>query len=254
MPLFRHASRVALVGLSLFAASHASTIVSVTGVNAGGFLLSGIQVVGASWTQTNNYTDVAISAVLNGITTDTVTAYLTTQIGPGTTTASEVARTTASLPGVFLQGVMLFQIPLLSSGTYYLTLSDAGNSFDSWGDTATGLIAVDSGVTRNSDYAFTNFGGNPPAAYAPATPFLIQSSAPGAPILEYQVTGTAVPEPGTASLFGMVAVGLVVWKRGALRLRRRTVGKTPHQTAHLSYVLGTETPAGCRGIGLHLCH
>ena len=218
MPLMTRAICTTLLCLATSAVAHASTIVSVSGANAGGFELSAIQVVGASWTQTSNYADVSITADLNGLTTDSVTAYLTTQIGPGTTSASEVAQATVALPGVLLQDVLLLQIPLLSSGTYYLTLYDPGNpnsAFDSWGDTASELIATDQGVTRNGDYAFTNFGGNPPAPYAPATPFIVQSSAPGNPVLLYQVTGTPVPEPGTAGLLLVAVVGLMVWKRPA---------------------------------------
>lgn len=72
-------------------------IVSVTGANTLPLAIGpGYQALAVSWTQASA-TRVSISATITG-SGSTVTAYLTTQIGPGTTAANEIAETTLLLP------------------------------------------------------------------------------------------------------------------------------------------------------------
>src|SRR5215471_11403074 len=101
---------LSLVSGLLFAASpvNAVTILSVTGVPANclstggnaGNMATGI-VTAKSWTQTQGYTSVSISAALNDLNLFPVlypnfTVYLTTSAGSGTTTAQEIAHTTVT--------------------------------------------------------------------------------------------------------------------------------------------------------------
>ena len=60
-------------------------IISVTSPPALSFLVD--EAFSTSWSQSGSYTDVSIAALVDGGPNTTAFAYLTTQIGPGTTTA-----------------------------------------------------------------------------------------------------------------------------------------------------------------------
>jgi hypothetical protein len=109
---------------------NAATLYSVEGPLDGQGEIASYQALGVSWTQSTIYTNLTISAELSGLPTDSLTVYLTTHIGPGTTVANTIAETTVPFP-VSTSGftnVELFDLPALQAGTYYLTFYSAGSS------------------------------------------------------------------------------------------------------------------------------
>lgn len=215
----------------LFAATlPGATIIQVDGpppTRQAGFAVgvNNSQTIATSWTQTGNYTNVAISAVLGfGTGNSTVTAYLTTALGTGTALAQEIAHTVSFVPTTNnTTGTLtpLFVLPTLGPGTYYLTLS--GSAFTGWllADHALGTVTTDSGATRNADY-----GAGSPGPYPPGTAFFLPGDFGGK--LEYSVTGdplTTVPEPGTNLLVG---VGLLfLYRNWSTRCRSKS-SRLPH--------------------------
>jgi hypothetical protein len=186
--------------------SAAGTIISLSGPDAIGQLLTPDSSYAVSWTQTGTYTGVEITALLDssqGIVT-TGSAFVTNDIGPGTTIANQIAS------GVFQVTNVRQQIPLftnltLGSGTYYLVLASAASpSPVTWDDTLSPSVITDSGVSEGPMYS-TN--GAPQASYIPATSFgpLVR----GIGSFQFDVTGaSAQPEPGSAALF-FVAAGVL---------------------------------------------
>jgi len=151
------------------------------------------------WAQTNAYSDVRVSARLGsgGGIGQTGRAYLTTQIGPGTSVANEVASTNFKFP---LQGseVTLFQGINLAAGSYYLSI--IGDS-STWGSCwLKGIPLDDRGIPVDgtnfviaaADVSFLGtFGaaGGITSSYYPASPTFPDSSIPP----EFSVTGTPLP-------------------------------------------------------------
>jgi hypothetical protein len=219
-----HASPLIRLLLLLIALGHVSsggTIVSVSGPLDGGYYpLSNSQVAASSWTSPRTYTGVTIAALLTSGVGQQGTAYLTTQIGPGTTTASEIARDNVSFPSS-VSPVTLFSNLTLLAGTYYLVLSSPiSQSGGGWRDAydcgsicsyPTPTITLDLGVVRNTDFLAA---GGSVDAYAPASGFHVGGGIHGDPFLQYSVV--AAPEP---AIFVIVGSGLLAltcmfgWRR-----------------------------------------
>jgi hypothetical protein len=202
--------------------AEAGTILSVVGNNEGAFTIGGLaggggfsQVVGASWTQTGSYTDVAIAAfILENGGSDTINAYLVRGSVPQPVT-SEVAHTSFNVNNG-LSSPTIFMGLTLGPGTYTLVLASStelGNTMG-WEDSSAPTIQLDTGVSLNFK-GYTSFDSSPPA-YAPNDPnFLPQN---GSAYLDYIVTGTAVPEPSSFVLAGTALMGLAgtgLWRRKA---------------------------------------
>jgi hypothetical protein len=107
--------------------SLAATIFSVTGiVDANPAILTDspgtIQFVTGSWSQTIGISDATIRAQING--TGTMIAFLTNQIGAGTTqVANEIANSTFSVSGAPQSNMAtIFTGLTLGPGTYFLTI------------------------------------------------------------------------------------------------------------------------------------
>jgi hypothetical protein len=160
--------------------------------------LSGISTTAQSWSSTGAYGNVGVS--VNVGTTDpggSVSAWLMTAIGSGTTTASQIAATTFTPPTVanFLTAppaTALFSGLTLAPGTYYLVLSTTSGA-GAWAMCAS--TATDTGVTFNG--ARLAFGGLN-SGFPPASGF-----SPTGRVFGMQVTGTvstAVPALGTVPL------------------------------------------------------
>jgi hypothetical protein len=203
---------VLLICCSTFvSAALGGTIVSISGPdNGAGFALVGLVLI-PSWTQTSAYTDVAISAVVSGVPGDSFTAYLTTQVGPGTTIADEIAEVTLAYPGLTDQSVTLFQGLSLPAGTYYLSLSSTLSSHipDGWATTFSPDVFSDSGVTLNTFQDAIAFAG----VYPPAqTLFIPNGVVPNGDIDGelLQVTGTVMPEPGSSLLLLAGVLGVLI--------------------------------------------
>ncbi len=176
-----------------------------------------------TWTQTGTYNNVTIGANLatnNGLSTSTGTAYLMTQVGPGTTAANEVTTPFAiSVSGNPGGNVMtqLFSHLTLGPGTYYLLINPTSvNSVDSldWDEAGSPLRTLDTGVTQGSDLAISGS----VAPFPPASSSVSSTSAS----LIFSVTGDPVvgvpsttPEPSSIGMMlaGLAALGFTVRKR-----------------------------------------
>jgi hypothetical protein len=212
--LFRSAFMLLTVAMVIKADS--ITIISVpVGLDGGDAVAlgGGGGVLGQSWSSSNSYVNVNISAALTrGLCCPTdpivsVIAYLTSQIGPGTTIADQIATATVPVPGPGPNATYttLFSGLTLGPGNYFLTLAaadptDAGTA--AWWYDSFARILTDTGVAWLGKYG-TN---SPDSSYPPATLFSLQTK-DGTGL---QVTGdppSNVPEPST---FRPFALGLFV--------------------------------------------
>jgi hypothetical protein len=166
------------------------------------------------------YTNVAVSAslVAGGVAGDVGTAFLTTQVGPGTTAADQVATGTFNFADAAsfntLVNVPVFSGLTVNAGTYYLVLVgvdvydgisvNPSSTYTTAPGSSVGTLTYTSGTDVNS-------------LYAPASTFSSANTL-GTPFLT--VTGdlspTSVPEPSTALLFlaglGGAAFGVIRMK------------------------------------------
>jgi hypothetical protein len=171
------------------------------------------QIGAASWTTTSAYSNVSIAATVGAyVGSGTMTAYLTTAIGPTETAADQVATSTIPVGGGPEQDTFFSGLSL-GAGTYYLVLTSSATPLDYWfGSNGAGgtTITTDTGVTYGGDYFVVLFlnGANPPAS---------NFTYVGDNGVNFQVTGdsaSTVPEPGSISLvlIGM-AGGLYLFRR-----------------------------------------
>ena len=129
----------------------------------------------AGWTQSDTYNTVSVSAKLtsNGAPNQTGRAYLTTQIGPGTSLDQQVAYAEFTFP-VPVTKVTLFQGLLLRPGTYYLSIiGDSPGWGSCWTVSATNVITA-TGVSSLGGLGALVA----PSAYFPATPFFSELAIP----------------------------------------------------------------------------
>jgi hypothetical protein len=151
----------------------------------------------ASWKQAIGYNGVNISFLGNGVfSTASGTAYLTTNMGSGTTVADEIASTNFSTLVGPPSPISLFSDLTLPASSYYLMIFAGPGSQIAWAATNSPTTTLGTGVSLN----FSAADGENLAAllhyasYPPATD----------PIFGFQdnllVDVTSVPEPGTLSM------------------------------------------------------
>ena len=192
--------------LSILCAEAQTVIVAREGPLGGGYAINeGGQTLGVSWTQSDSFSNVSIFATLTAGPT-AGTAYLTNQIGAGTTAANEIASTSFTFPSSATE-IQLFSGLTLTSGTYYLTIvaNTSGGGAGWVSSSGPSDVTTAPGVTINSDYVTQS-----PASYPPASTFFEQDFE-----LLYRVTG--VPEPSSIALL-LAGGGMVV--RMARKRRR----------------------------------
>ncbi len=156
-----------------------------------------------SWTQTVTYTNVVITANIVGPEKDfdQGTAYLMSQIGPGTTAANEIVAPGAysSSSPISIQ-MTLFSGLTLGPGSYFLVLAPVKGLLEWDAGTTPFIESLGTGVTAGSAGYFSS-----PAVFVPAS----TPSQTGSFI--YSVTGdlggASTPEPSTAAI---VIAGLAI--------------------------------------------
>jgi hypothetical protein len=197
-----------LLASSSLALAGSITIASDSGTGNGQDILS--NAAGETWTQTGTYTGVSISALLDGGVAGPgmVTAYLTDQIGAGTSATNDITLPSTVVAPTETRGyVTLFSNLTLGPGTYYLVLD--GSAFAGpagWSGTSDPTYTLDSGVGSVNELVISGT----QAAFAPASTF----TEPGTSAFFFDVTGTpgapsAVPEPSTVCSLGTGLAGLV---------------------------------------------
>lgn len=211
---------LAVVGVSFGLAilglpASATTIISVTGPHGSTLALGATnQALVASWSSPNSYSNVSISFQSN-FGPFTGTAYLMTQIGPGTTAAHQVAVASYSVTSASPTMTTVLSGLTLAAGSYYLVLTASSATPGGWDTPYTAgpaIIVTDTGVTRGAEFIVNDGNGSPNLSYFPASTF---SPLNAAYDLEFEVTGTLVSEP---SLLALVGLGLAV-ARGLARAR-----------------------------------
>lgn len=153
-----------LATLAVLPAVAATTIIIRSGTNNGDYVEGSNY---ASWTQTGTFSGVTIQANLfSSGGTATGNAYLTTQVGAGTTSTSQIGATVPiSITNTTAAPFTLFSGLTLGPGTYYVTLQGLDSlAWEAFVPDTTTIVGP--GVTANSDGAAF-----PIAAYPPASTF-----------------------------------------------------------------------------------
>lgn len=213
--------RLALFYAAIATSATASTIISTDTGPGGGW--NGNAAAAQGWTQTSSYTNVTISAEINtGQTPGAIgDAYLTNQIGTGTTTANQIAATAYSVTGAnnAYSDVTLFTGLTLGPGTYYLVITSPDYNTTSNGegwelDLSSGV--ADTGVALMS--AVNTYPNSGIQTYAPADSF---TGNIGGNSYDFSVTAeptAATPEPAPlACLIAAVGLGAVLRRKRLAR-------------------------------------
>ena len=219
--LARRVSLILIFALSCFG----STIASVSGTQPtdGLTTISSTVSPALSFSFSQGFSNVSISLSLSPLPSSGTTAivYLTTQIGPGTTSAEEVATSTFTFPAsdydYVTPNIELFSGLTLAPNTYYLTFSNTGGTnYGGLWSVDLGSAVVSPGVTVGERFYTTNTG-----TYAPAASYSHQGFGSNYYLPVMRITGdsTATPEPSTlvALGFGLLSVATRMRKAGTAR-------------------------------------
>jgi hypothetical protein len=187
----------------------ASTIVAIPGPALENFEIgAGTETLAQSWQQTSEATDVQITALLwsNGTSASTVTAYLTTDIGPASSAADMIAESSVSILGGSTSAILFTGLDL-PGGTYYLVLSGAEVD-DTWsvGDLAS--MSLGTGDSLSGTY-YSSGAGIPSITQDTFYPFVEPGQGALMSVTGTPVVTTATPEPSSTTL-AFVAI-LALW-------------------------------------------
>jgi hypothetical protein len=152
-------------------------IISVTAPPSLSTLIDSSSVVATSWSQSKSYAGVSIAALVDSAIvgqTPTANAYLTTRIGPGTTTADEIAHTQFTVPAELPvcspnscgAMVTLFSGLSLGPGNYFVTISPNATSIGEvgWFPALNPTVIVDTGVSEGASFRASAVASYPPAS------------------------------------------------------------------------------------------
>jgi len=167
------------------------------------------QVETMSWTQSGSYAGVSISALVGSEdgNPETVTAYLTTAVGPAAGTP--ITSATVSIPSVANDSAItpttLFSGLTLTPGSYYLTLFNSdttGNVNVRWARGTTATFGP--GVSANGEFFANATSGTPNTTNPWQSTFATSNLYDNG----FSVNGTPVPEPSTFVMASMSVVAL----------------------------------------------
>lgn len=195
-----------------FTTASPNTIISVSGADSTASSAAGLS---EGWSTSGALGDVTISALLsngNGLPSTGI-AYLTTALGPGTTTTQEIAQTDVTLCGSCVEDVVLFSGLNLAAGDYWITFGapPPPASFLDWvtgpasqevTTTAPGISYLGLEELEPSD-----------AAFPPGGSFAFPDPLTNGIAYDFTVTATPVPEPATVWIFGLSFAGVIALKR-----------------------------------------
>jgi len=211
--------RVLYLVLATAAVVQADTVITVTGGSTAQGI-SGNGTTAESWTSSGGFTGVTISVNIGSTDANNAsgTAWLMTQIGPGTTTSQQVATTNFVAPTV----VNFFTSPPLTTlftglslppGTYYLVLTSPSGSV-AWqlGGSATPGIGVTFQGTQSA------FGGVN-SSFPPASSFSANARTFGLQVTGAPAISSVTPAPSSLSLLltGLAVTGLLLMRRRRAR-------------------------------------
>lgn len=197
------------------------------------------QAVEASWNELGSFSNVSIAAELDPgpLGLISATAYLMTQVGPGTTIANQLAVTApVSVTGTEFHPTLvnLFSGLNLGPGSYYVVLSAPATGFQSGGweignlgnvpTTGSGITLIDPDSTTGAVEGV--------AAFPPATAFISSGQ-----ILQYRVSGDPVVVSEPPILPVLIVLGLMF----VLCISQRE--------SSISISMGQGSPAGSSGGG-----
>lgn len=210
---------IGLCALGLLVAARcvsAETIASVANpnLNFSGIMTSVDEANEVSWTSANTYNDVSVSASFGQVAYANAsgTAYLMTQVGPGTTAAEQMAVASFTFPNSTGGAITLFQNLSLGPGSYYLVLYSTDPVGGGWlVSTSNPTLTTAAGVTIGGSGYFYDPGTlkGPFFPYAPSVPFTAtQSNEQFVFDVEGQAAGvSSAPEP--SSIGFLAAAGLL---------------------------------------------
>jgi hypothetical protein len=193
-----------------------STIISITGGTDQSSQAAGLS---QGWFTVTPLQDVTVSALLsNGdVLPAPGTAFLTTSIGPGTTTAQEIARADVFLCGNCQQNVTLFNDLDLAAGPYWLTFGAPASpvSFLNW---LTQPVA-NLNITTGPGVEYFGFQALQPsdALFPPGGTLTFPTPLTNGIAYDFSVTTSPVPEPGTLGIVALAFAALF-----AVKLSKKT--------------------------------
>jgi hypothetical protein len=172
--------------------------------------------IGVSWTTTSELTNVNIFLGIIGDPRLSAMAYLTTNIGPGTTTADQVAATSFYFPATSSL-VRVFSGLTLVPGTYYLTVQGLSTGIGLDGPFEGEWVGIFPSVNITDPSISLNglFDGHDTSASYPPADQMSQDTRINYQY-QYMVTGYAVPEPSTLSLLGIIGMPVFLFFRRKL--------------------------------------
>jgi hypothetical protein len=211
---------VCLTALAM-APIEATTIVSETGLFGPNFIgVNGGIGLEVSWSSSSLYTNVTIAAgILPRNPFGTETFFLTTQIGPGTTVANEIAENTVTLPAGPPAMFNIFSGLTLAPGNYFLVLGGPFIFGFFWATTDSPTLTTDLGTTFDGTGVAdpnceTEIDGTFSCPYVPATTFDTGMQSQFNFLFDVSGTpvGTPAPEPTSTTLVcvGLLALGAVI--------------------------------------------
>lgn len=193
-----------------------STIISITGGTDQSSQAAGLS---EGWSTLTPLQDVTILALLsNGdVVPASGTAFLTTSIGPGTTSAQAIAQADVFLCGSCQQNVTLFNDLDLAAGPYWLTFGAPASSvsFLNWLTQPVDSLSI----TNGPGIEYLGFQALQPsdALFPPGGALTFPAPLTNGIAYDFSVTTSPVPEPGSLGIATLAFAALF-----AVKLRKKT--------------------------------